>query len=226
VIAFVKSKIKGKAEYIGWSERQDGKSLKGDIQKASLKYSIGRYNRLMAKLGITKEMEACTGHGLRAQYAENAALIRNMVPATLGGTGGQMSRGDSDVARLQISESLGHSRLSVTSAYLGSFGRDYEPDTPDRVVKLIGAGMEAITIGPETKIPSERVIDCMRLSNDLIAAGVYGTDARKIHVLWERHSGRHAAAWLKPSDGSNIAALEVAARFIVNLNSSGTELSE
>jgi integrase len=217
LVELVKSKIKGKTEAVGWKERLDGRSPKGNAAAASLKYSTGRYNRLMRKLGITKEMENCTGHGLRAQYAENAALIRNLIPPTLGGTAGQMPRDDSDAARLEVSEYLGHSRLSITNPYFGSFGRDYTPDAPDRAMKVISACMEAITVPPDATIPDDRMLDCMKLSNELIAIKVYG-DPRKIQVLWKKISARFATDWLKPIEGSNLAALEVAARSILGLD--------
>jgi integrase len=219
VVALVKSKIKGKDEHLGWKERKDGKPFERSVKDASLKYSQGLYNRYMAKLGITKEMSKCTGHGLRAQFAENAALLKNLIPATLGGTGGQMPRGDIEVTRLQVSESLGHSRLSVTGAYFGSFGRDTTPDAPDRAAKVITAGLDMIDITSMGKIPAERLTDCMKLSNDLIQAHIYGADVRKIEALWRAHSRRHATEWVEPSEASNLAALEVAARFIISANS-------
>jgi integrase len=217
LVELVKSKIKGKTEAVGWKERRDGRPSKGNAKVASYEYSLGRYDRLMAKLGITKAMANCTGHGLRAQYAENAALIRNLIPPTLGGTAGQMPRDESEVVRLELSESLGHSRISITNPYIGSFGRNYTPDEPDRAMKVINAGMAAITVPSLTAIPPNRMVDCMKLLNDLIAAGIYGADVRKVAFLWERHSRRHATEWLKPSDESNLAALEVAAMWVLAL---------
>lgn len=213
VLDFIKSKLK-KNEFLGWQERENGRA-------ATLAYSERRYNHLMARLGITREHANVTGHGLRAQYAENAALVKSLIPPTLGGTAGQMPRDESEVVRLGLSESLGHSRISITNPYIGSFGRDYTPDEPDRAMKVINAGMAAITVPALAAIPSDRMLDCMKLSNDLIAAGIYGADVRKVAVLWERHSRRHATEWLKPSEGSNLAALEVAAMSILEMNDPG-----
>lgn len=214
VLDLIKSKLK-KTEHLGWRDRLDGAA-------ATLQYSERRYNHLMGRLGITNQLAEVTGHGLRAQFAENAALLKNLIPATLGGTGGQMPRGDSDVVRLQVSESLGHSRMSVTSAYFGSFGRNTAPDAPDRAMKMITAAVEAIDIPAAAVIPDDRVGDCMRLSNELIAIQIYGADVRKIQVLWENHSRRHATDWLKPSEDSNLAALEVAARSIMGMSGADT----
>lgn len=104
VFDYIKQNIKGKStiEHIGWKITARGKA-------ASLAYSIGRYNKCMAKIGITREDAGVTGHGLRAQYAENAALIAHMIPPTLGGTGGQMPKEQLITKREQISELLGHS---------------------------------------------------------------------------------------------------------------------
>ena len=217
VLDLIKSRIKGKNETLGWTERQNRRSKQNVTLKATLEYSENRYDRLMAKLGVTKAVANCTGHGLRAQFAENAALLRGLIPPTLGGTGGQMDKEEIEVVRLQVSEELGHSRISVTGAYYGSFGRNVRPDVPDRALKAITAAIETINIPSTATIPDDRMLDCMRLSNELIAIGVYG-DPRRIQVLWENHSRRHATEWLKPSDASNLAALEVAARSITGAN--------
>lgn len=215
ILDLIKSKVK-KHEHLGWTQRLDG-------GRATLQYSESRYNRLMAQLGITKELAEVTGHGLRAQFAENAALLRGLIPPTLGGTGGQMEKEDINLVRLQVSEKLGHSRVSVTGAYYGSFGRNAAPDAPDRAARAITAAFEAITVPLDAAISDDRIFDCMRLSNELIAIQIYGADARKIQVLWENHSRRHATDWLKPSGDSNLAALEVAARSIIGLNGPDSE---
>lgn len=215
VLDLIKSKLK-KTEHLGWRDRTDGGT-------ATLQYSERRYNHLMERLGITKELAEVTGHGLRAQFAENAALLKSLIPPTLGGTSAQMPKEDIDLVRAQVSESLGHSRISVTGAYYGSFGRNTTPDAPDRAAEAITAGLDAIDVSSLSNIPADRLVDCMKLSNDLIAAHVYGADVRKIQVLWQVHSRRHATEWLKPSDASNLAALEVAARSIIGANSPGSQ---
>lgn len=213
-----KAITKGKNDTLGWKERQDGRVMKGKIaSQATYIYSKNHYNYLMQKLGITKEMADCTGHGLRAQFSENSALLRGLVPPTLGGTGGQMDVGDRDVIRLQASESLGHSRLSVTGAYWGSFGRNKTPDAPDTVKLEIEAGLGIILPDELKPISLKRNVDCACLSAELTAIGVYA-DPRKIQYLWEDHSRRNAVEWVSLSPKSNLAALKAAASSIIRAN--------
>jgi len=202
VLDLIKSQV-GKNDYMGWKYRGDG-------APATLEYSERRYCYFMEKLGITKALAEVTGHGLRAQFAENAALLRNLIPPTLGGTGGQMGRDDLDLMRVQVSEQLGHSRKSVTGAYYGSFGRETQLDSPDRAKHAIEAGFAAITTDQLLAISHERLDDCLRLGGELITLGVYD-DPRKVQVLWNHHSRRHAVDWLSPATGSNLASLEAAA---------------
>lgn len=197
----VKSLVK-KNERLGWLTRADG-------SKASLEYSLDKWNKMLAKIGITRACSSCTGHGLRAQYAENAALIANLIPPTLGGSGGQMPREDLDLKRVQVSELLGHSRKSVTSAYYGSFGRDDTPDSADRTKLAVDAGARAITIDKLKDVPQDRVDDCMRLAAELVRVNAY-VDVRAVHAFWEHHSSRHCTPWLAPG-AHNVAALEAAA---------------
>lgn len=215
ILDHVKSQVK-RNEHMGWVERIDGKPFKGEWLAASLMYSENRYEHLMRKLGISKATTKCTGHGLRAQYAENAALLIDLIPATLGGTGGQMEKDDMDVKRLQVSESLGHSRVSVTGAYYGSFGRRGELDAPGRAKEAIVAGMQQIKVDPDATIPESCREQCMVLAIELQGIGVYD-DPRKVHALWTHHSRRHATDWLKPSEGTNLAALEAAAISIMKV---------
>jgi len=202
VLDLIKSKV-GKNDHFGWKHKTDGSA-------ADLKYCERRYAGYMERLGITKALAEVTGHGLRAQFAENAALLRHLIPMTLGGTGGQMPRDDLDLSRVQVSEQLGHSRKSVTTAYYGSFGRETQPDSPDRAKLAIEAGLATISADQLLTIPQERQRDCASLGEELMAIGVYD-DPRKVQVLWNRHSRRHAIDWLAPARGSNLAALEASA---------------
>lgn len=216
VLDLVKSKIKRRGDTLGWMERMDGKPFKKkgakvrSLHEASLEYSEGRYKHFMRKLGITKAVSQCTGHGLRSQFAENAALLKDIIPPTLGGTAGQMAREDLNVGRMQVSESLGHSRLSVTNAYLGSFGREGLPDEPGRAKIVIETCLRDISIDQLHAIPAERIDQCLRLAGELVSLGIYD-DPRKVQLLWENHSRRFATEWLPPSPDMNLAALEAAA---------------
>lgn len=201
VLDHVKSLVK-KNERMGWTTKDNGTA-------ASVQFALGKWYRMLAKIGITKKDAEVSGHGLRAQYAENAALIASVIPPTLGGTGGQMSPEDLDLKRLQVSELLGHSRKSITSAYYGTFGRNNTADPADRTKLAVEAGVAAIPSDRIREIPAERADDCLRLTAELMAVRAY-VDPRLAQALWEHHSSRHATAWLPPG-ATNIAALEAAA---------------
>lgn len=205
VLNYAKSMVKTR-EHLGWTSRRDGKGA------ATLQYNKGRWYRMLAKIGITKEDNLVTGHGLRAQYAENAALIMQLIPPSLGGTGGQMPKDDLEIKRVQVSELLGHSRPSITNAYYGTFGRNNAPDSPDRTKLAVDAAVRAIALSELKVIPHERLEDCMRLTKELITAGAY-VDPRLTQVLWEDHSRRHCVEWLTPLV-NNLAALETAANIL------------
>jgi site-specific recombinase XerD len=205
VLDHVKSMVK-KRERLGWTTMRDGSA-------ASIDYSLAKWHKMLAKIGITKAIAKVTGHGLRAQYAENAALIVNVIPPTLGGSTGQMAKDDLDLKRVQISELLGHSRISVTSAYFGSFEQGTVPDSPDRTKTAIEKSAAIIPVEKIKDIPPDRLTDCIRLTTELIAVGAY-VEPRVTQALWEHHSSRHCTPWLAPGT-SNLAALEAAANHFV-----------
>jgi integrase len=206
VMDLIKSRI-GKKDYLGWPTKQDGSA-------GSLQYSKRRYNYLMEQIGINKVMAQVTGHGLRAQYAENAALLKGLIPPTLGGTPGQMPRDDLDLMRLQVSEQLGHSRISITGAYYGTFGREAALDGPGRAKDAIEPCLATIAADQLRPIAADRLTQCACLNAELMAIQVYD-DPRKIQVLWEHHSRRYGVDWIAPAAGSNLAALEAAATSIL-----------
>jgi integrase len=193
-------------EHLGWLTQRNGK-------KATLEYSLGNWHKMLAKIGITGACSNCTGHGLRAQYAENAALIASVIPPTLGGTGGQMPKDILDLKRAQISELLGHSRKSITGAYFGTFSRDKMPDSPERTKLAIAAAVPVIPIEKLKGVSPERINDCIRLTAELMTAGAY-VEPPVTQALWEHHSSRHGAEWLVLGR-ENIAALEAAANHFV-----------
>jgi integrase len=205
VLDFVKSKLKAN-EYLGWPTDTRG-------NRASLAYCIGRYSKSMAKIGITKLDDGVTGHGLRAQYAENAALIAQMIPPTLGGRRGQMDPQSLDIKREQISELLGHSRKSVTNSYYGSFERGAGNETAARLASTMRAALAVFDPGALKAVPVERMPVVLHLLEELAGAGV-DASPRQVHSLWEIHSQRLATAWAFPT-AENIAALEAAALKVV-----------
>ncbi len=74
----------------------------------------------MKKLGMTKKDAGVTGHGLRAEYLEDQALLLGYIPPTLGGTNDQMDKENLHIIQRKVSELAGHSRTSVTAAYYGA----------------------------------------------------------------------------------------------------------
>jgi integrase len=112
VLDYVKQQI-GKRDCLGWK-----KTIRGE--NATLERNIDRYDYYMSQLGISKEHCSVCGHGLRAEYAENCALLEGFTPATLGGTGDEFSPEEMRVRKKRVSERLGHSRVQVTNSYFGS----------------------------------------------------------------------------------------------------------
>ena len=116
VLDYVKARIP-KGDSLGWKTTRRGKP-------ATLAYNLQEYERRMHQIGITKGEVGVSGHGMRAEFAENAALTHPetpFVPPTLGGPSEQMPLEDLNQARAQISEMLGHSRTGATSSYYGHF---------------------------------------------------------------------------------------------------------
>jgi integrase len=113
VLNFIKERVP-KTHHLGWQKKNSG-------SRASLRANQQRYEVLMAKLGVTREVAGVTGHGMRAEFIENAAMLAGMLPATLGGTPDQMSLDERRLIEEDVMERAGHSRTSVTAAYYGSF---------------------------------------------------------------------------------------------------------
>ena len=201
LLDLVKSKT-SKADYMSWKLTKRGKL-------ASLKQNLGRYNKSMLAIGITRKNAEVTGHGLRAQYAENAAIVMNLIPPTLGGKNNQMPREDRDVIREQVSELLGHSRRSITASYYGSFGREATQVEADHAKETINKCIAQLHNIELPVVPLDRKADCAQLIDELDLVGV-SAGPRHVHFLWELHSERHATKWLTPGKG-NTTAIETAA---------------
>lgn len=205
VLDMVKARLR-KTEPLGWPTRPDGSA-------ADLAYSIRKYSRLLPQIGITRAEALVTGHGLRAQFAENAALIVSLIPVTLGGTGGQMEKDEMNLQRAKVSEKLGHSRVSITPAYYGSFPRDNTSDSPDRTKIVVEGSVAKIPTDRVKEIPDDHLDDCIRLTSELMGVRAF-IDPRATHALWEFHSSRHNTGWLTLGI-QNIAALEAAANYFI-----------
>jgi site-specific recombinase XerC len=128
MLDYVKSQVSKRAA-LGWTHTRRGK-------RADLKYQCAEWQRRMQEIGITRKLAGVTGHGLRAEFAENAAMLRGVMPPVLdpSGRGGAMdgvelSLEEINLARTQVSEMLGHSRLNVTNAYYGAFKLRTRPES-------------------------------------------------------------------------------------------------
>jgi integrase len=139
VLDYVKSQI-GRLEHLGW---------KRGAAVDSLQRNEKRYSAMLAKIGITKREAGVTGHGLRAQYAEDMALLRGLVPATLGGDSRQLPTSQIEGIRLQISENLGHSRMSVTGAYFGEFAKNAPTGNLTCTVQITDTITALLFVSPE-----------------------------------------------------------------------------
>lgn len=138
VLDYVKSQIK-KTEFLGWpsTNYEQGNLL--------LKNKT-RFMYLMRKIGISKVVSGVTAHGLRAQYAEEMAVMNGWVPATLGGTKNQLPADEENLIRLQLAENLGHSRISVTSAYYGSASMKIQNSRGERLSGLRISGGDFVSV--------------------------------------------------------------------------------
>ena len=84
-----------------------------------LEQAVNRFTKVLQKCGITKRGLGVTAHGLRHQYANDQyELDLGQASPVRGGEGG--STPETLAARQKISLDLGHTRVSITSAYLGS----------------------------------------------------------------------------------------------------------
>jgi integrase len=85
----------------------------------TLSQEESRYGNVMKKVGLTKGQKGVTGHGLRAEYSIDRMLEGGIVATVRGGAGLKGGGIEERAGALQVSESLGHSRLSVMPAYGG-----------------------------------------------------------------------------------------------------------
>jgi hypothetical protein len=100
----------------------------------------------MGKLGITKHELGIVGHGLRAEFAENALLLQGIVPPVLGGRGKEVGTAERKKIVTNVASVMGHDDTHTSGAYYGSF---HNPS----LVKGVGS-FSAVTA---KDIASERV---------------------------------------------------------------------
>ena len=198
---FVKLRVP-KNKPLGWDCTASGKV-------ASLAQNIRRYENLMAALGLTKAEAGVTGHGLRAQFAENHSLLLGMLPPTLGGLPGQMARDELQSKQTRLAQALGHNRNTIVNAYVGSFGNNTTIAQAGNGIEHIKRSLNLIETANLPPVAIERMRDCF-LIQDLMAE----LDVQMFHVqaheLWQAHSRRHGVTWMKPEHEIGVA-LEVEA---------------
>lgn len=85
----------------------------------SVSVNLDRFYYLCKKVGITKKELGVTAHGLRHTFASRKYEQHTGERSPVDG-GGEVDRETDQRARKNISELLGHSRLSISSSYLGT----------------------------------------------------------------------------------------------------------
>ncbi|MDN4058024.1 integrase domain-containing protein [Massilia sp. YIM B02769] len=189
LLDYVKARVP-KNKPLGWDYTRAGEA-------ASLEQNIRRYENLMASFGFTKADAGVTGHGLRAQFAENYALLLGMMPPTMGGEAGQRGSADESVLKVKVAQALGHNRPSVTSAYIGSFSSDGSDLTDDLDLEAIQKVLRFLEIVGLPTVPPERVSDCQAIRVAMARFGLAMSE-EQIHMLWAKNSRRNGVEWMTP----------------------------
>jgi integrase len=196
LLDFVKSRSP-KNRPLGWEYMASG-------APASLEQNIRRYENLMASLGLTKSESGVTGHGLRAQFAENHSLLLGLIPPTLASGAGRGDLSDLRVSKEKVAQALGHNRPSIMAAYIGRFDRHSEGQCPTERVAAIRAGLACIGDFCDEIPLGSRLQDCVEIGAILARAGLTAS-YRQIHEIWSRHSRRNGVDWAEPGEDVLIA---------------------
>ncbi|MFS2023204.1 hypothetical protein [Massilia sp. CT11-137] len=189
LLDYVKARVP-KNKPLGWEYTRAGGA-------ASLEQNIRRYENLMTSFGFTKADAGVTGHGLRAQFAENHALLLGMMPPTMGGDAGQLDRADLGVLKVKVAQALGHNRPSVTTAYIGSFKADGRDVADDHGLETIQKALRLLEIVGLPAVPMERMSDCKLIRNAVASLGLAPSE-EQIHMLWAKNSRRNGVEWMTP----------------------------
>lgn len=189
LLDYVKARVP-KNKPLGWEYTRAGRA-------ASLEQNIRRYENLMTSFGFTKADAGVTGHGLRAQFAENHALLLGMMPSTMGGEAGQLDSADLGVLKVKVAQALGHNRPSVTSAYIGAFKVAADDQIDDHYRETNKKALRVLDAVELPKIPEQRVNDCHVIKDAMANLGMPLT-AEQAHVLWAKHARRHGVEWMTP----------------------------
>jgi integrase len=206
LLDYVKSHVP-KDKPLGWEYSRSGKV-------ASLEQNIRRYENLMASLGFTKADAGVTGHGLRAQFAENHALLLGMIPPTMGRNSWRLDSADRSVMKAKVAQALGHNRPSVTSAYIGAFESPVPTSAGhDHGIATIQKALTFLDVVGLPQVPAERVAEC-RLMQDTMAGLGLRVSEEQVHLLWAKHSSRNGAEWVTPGRGVLLALCATAQAMI------------
>ena len=192
-----------KGEKLGWPYMTDGKP-------ATLKQNLVRYRNLMSRTGFTKNELGTTGHGLRAQFAENNALLHGILPPTLGGSKNQVEKDEMKIRLRKLAEAMGHSREQVMGAYYGSFTRKNALHTVDGARQAILDAVSELDAAA-TPFPSERLADCQKIQMELQLLDLDLT-LRQVHSLWLRWALRNGQPWIRPDGEILLCLVAVSAR--------------
>ena len=206
LLDFVKARVQ-KNKPLGWEYTRAGAA-------AGLEQNVRRYENLMASFGFTKADAGVTGHGLRAQFAENHALLLGMLPPTMGGNARQMDSADLSVLKVKVAQALGHNRPSVTTAYVGSFNASAQSKLNDQTLQSIQKVLRIFEVVGLPEVPPQRVNDCLVIQDVMAVVRPIFT-VEQVHVLWAKHSQRHGVDWMTPELEIPVA-LQVTAEAMLN----------
>lgn len=100
--------------YLGWPDR-------------TLEQAQAHFYYLTDKIGLTRKGLGVTSHGFRHGYVHDLMISMGLVPPVKGGHADQLPPAQRNAVMLQASRALGHSRVSITPAYSGSFAISVTP---------------------------------------------------------------------------------------------------
>lgn len=112
---------------IAWAIELAKKSRSGRIRwpERTFKQAQRYFYYLLQELGVSRKVIGVSAHGLRHGFAHAEYRRQTGLPTPIeGGALGDIDREMHKRAGLQVSKVLGHSRLSITGAYYGSYGHD------------------------------------------------------------------------------------------------------
>lgn len=206
LLAHVQTQTK-KGSPMGWEFAFNGKT-------ATLAQNIRRYENSMAALGFTKAQLGVTGHGLRAQFAENQCLLQGLLPPSLGGTRAQTPKSDLIVAKTKLTQALGHNNIQTVNAYVGSFSRAPVHDFSIEQNAILQGAIDSMRIEQSVQLPVDRLRDCFKFEDYFLENSIVG-NYRHAHELWRIHSNRYGVEWIKPDATFSRSLLDTAKILII-----------